>query len=166
MAKTAKRLEFEDRFRKERAAGNKTFEFDGKMYTTELAKAAPLPPKRPADKAAPAADMPRVSSTPTTEAQRVGRAVSDARSSVRRLVAPNAGMDTEAERGERSAAMAAVQRARTANVQAGNTRADEGILPGSSYARRMKTGGMVKAKKSSVRGAGCATRGQGKGKMY
>jgi hypothetical protein len=30
----------------------------------------------------------------------------------------------------------------------------------------MKTGGMVKAKKSSVRGAGCATRGQGKGKMY
>lgn len=27
-------------------------------------------------------------------------------------------------------------------------------------------GGMVKAKKSGVRGAGCATRGQGKGKMY
>jgi len=153
MAKSNTRKRFEEKFRTERAAGNKTFEFEGKMYSTELAKAAPLPPKRPADMAAPAADMPRVSSTPTTEAQRVGRAVSDARSSVRRLVAPNAGMDTEAERGERSAAMAAVQRARTAN-------------PGSSYARRMKTGGMVKAKKSSVRGAGCATRGQGKGKMY
>jgi hypothetical protein len=32
--------------------------------------------------------------------------------------------------------------------------------------QRMKKGGMVKAKKSGVRGAGCATRGHGKGKVY
>lgn len=189
MAKSDTRKRFEEKFRTEREAGNDTFEFDGKTYSTKLApskpKSVPLPPKRPAEMSeeAPAKTLPdfykkypdslpskyapKGSESPSgqTEAQRVGRAVSDARSSVRRLVEPNVGMDTEAERGERGAAMAAIQRARVANTQAGN-RADEGILPGSSYRRPMKKGGMATAKKSGVRGAGCAARGHGKMKVY
>lgn len=188
MAKSDTRKRFEQKFREELDAGNATFEFEGKQYSTKLAAPSAGGPTRrgrgsptgrydeakPAtslkdfygkykdslpEKYAPDDDM--SSSGPQTEAQRVGRAVSDARSSVRRLVAPNMGVDTEAERGERAGAMAAIQRARKANMEAGN-RAEEGILRGSSY----RKGGMVKAKKSGVRGAGCAAKGHGKMKMY
>ena len=41
------RKRFNEEFRKQREAGNKTFEFDGKMYTTDLASSAPMPTARP-----------------------------------------------------------------------------------------------------------------------
>jgi hypothetical protein len=169
MAKSDTRKRFEEEFRKQREAGADTFEFEGKEYSTKLAtapKKVPIPTPRPKSEDSSGSMKtfePRYGSSmnPQTEAQRVGRAVSDARSSVRRMVEPNMGVDTEAERGERAGAMAAIQRARRANIQAGN-RADEGILRGSSY----RKGGMVKSKKSGVRGAGCAAKGHGKMKMY
>lgn len=41
------RKRFNEEFRKNREAGNATFEFDGKTYTTDLAKSAPMPAPRP-----------------------------------------------------------------------------------------------------------------------
>jgi len=191
MAKSDTRKRFEERFRAEREAGNATFEFEGKTYSTKLAeempaKKVPMPTPRPKDltpldetppakslsdfykkypdslpeKYAPEEDT--KSTGPQTEAQRVSRAIGDVRKSIR----PNMSADEDA------AAMAAIRRAREANIQAGN-RADEAILPGSTYSRQTyKKGGMVKSKassskpKSGVRGAGIAVKGRGKMRMF
>lgn len=186
MAKSEIRKQFEEEFRKHREAGEDTFEFNGKTYTTKLAPSAPpsggptrrgkgrpTPDYRPEtseessdtsspkslpdwykkypdsfpEKYAPKDDT--GSTGPQTEAQRVSRAISDFRE----------GSGSYAD-------------ARKANIQAGN-RADEGILPGSTYSRQSyKKGGMVKSKsssakaKSGVRGAGLAVKGRGKVRMF
>lgn len=186
MAKSDTRKRFEQKFREELDAGNATFEFEGKQYSTKLAAPSAGGPTRRGrgsptgqyDEAKPATslkdfyekypdsfpkkyapDDAMSSSGPQTEAQRTGAAIGNVRKAIRDAVSsPSEDADNTAK--------AAIKAARTANIQAGN-RADEGILPGSTYSRSgYKKGGMVKAKKSGVRGAGCAAKGHGKMKMY
>lgn len=73
------RKRFNEEFRKNREAGNATFEFDGKTYTTDLAKSAPMPAPRPsAPMAQPTGNRaPEYSTPPQTHTEywppRIGR---------------------------------------------------------------------------------------------
>jgi hypothetical protein len=154
MAKSDTRKRFEEKFRTERAAGNKTFEFDGKTYSTDLAKEAPkkvpLPTPRPKD----VGDKPMTlkdtyEKYPNSLPKKYDPRLEGFKPLPGKGPLKDNGFEPMPSKGPRESM--------------GFESFDESPLKAGSG---FKKGGMVKAKKSSVRGAGCATRGQGKGKMY
>jgi hypothetical protein len=105
-------------------------------------------------------DKKKSDSKPVTEQQRVGKAMSDYDTEASNVGAGGSDNDVVGQRNINNAGISprttkALSDLKAAQKQAGNTP--------SPY----KKGGMVKkAKGGSVRGGGCAARGQGKGTMY
>lgn len=105
-------------------------------------------------------DKKKSNSTPVTEQQRVGKAMSDYDTTASNVGAPDSENDTVGQRninnaGKNPESYKALMNMKNAQKQAGDTP--------SPY----KKGGMVKkAGGGAVRGVGCATKGKGKGTMY
>jgi hypothetical protein len=154
MAVSDTRKRFNAEFRRNLDAGNKTFEFEGKTYSTETAPAMPknppMPPKRRGmtleeayegsttlpEKYAPERKMERSRSS---ESSRVGEARSTAGKARQRY--------SETMPADRNSAMLEDIRRADTNVSS-----------------RMKERGYAKG--GMVRGCGKAVKGRGKGKMY
>ena len=153
------RKRFNKEFRKNLDAGNKTFEFEGKMYSTEtgpsMPKNPPLPPKRRGMTLDEAYEKPS-SSLPEKYAPKKKESMPD--------IAP---MKTET--GRLSEAVSASRKARDKYKESQptgrNSRMLEDIRKTTSdlndaiEQRGYAKGGMV-------RGCGKATKGRGKGTMY
>jgi len=182
-------MRFEQAFKEARNSGDKTFEFEGKSYSTRMAgeggsskKSVPLPPKR---------DIPRVDdpekSYPSEEASPRGYY--------------NQKLNDDAEKGSSVTVNSDMKQGRYGTVRSGFYRAGENDVqapekppttgrlrtvgqnmveknagfpvdkesvskPIEGYEDSYRKGGMVKKKSGgSVRGAGIAQRGQGKMRM-
>jgi hypothetical protein len=179
MAKSATRMRFERAFRDARDAGEKTFEFEGKSYSTKM-KATPTPPKR---------DVPRVDDEPSPPysdapspsavarpAPAESSVVTDPQTGIvpRRYGTVRSGFyragENEVQGPEKPPTMG---RLRTVGGNMAETNAGypaEKPLEETGYRKggmvKKKSGGMMKKKSGgSVRGGGIAQRGHGKMRM-
>jgi len=182
MAKSATRMRFEQAFKEARNSGDKTFEFEGKSYSTKM-KPTPTPPKR---------DVPREDDFPSTpdapsqeksypaEVEKpqpmrrpsgnAGEAPTRRRSMFERMPNPyEADSSNEVQGPEKPPTTG---RLRTFGGKMAEENAGYPINPSDETGYRK--GGMVKKKSSgavkmksggSVRGAGIAQRGKGKMRM-
>lgn len=140
-----KKLSFKEAFASARKSGDKTFEWEGKKYTTELAsekKSAPKPSVDTGDDAARKAAMrPKAAAayeTPYDRMNRQNREAAAARKS-----------EKDSER--------AILRENVRSGTSGRTN-PKTLLP-------MKKGGMVKSSSASKRADGIAQRGKTRGRM-
>lgn len=185
MAKSATRMRFEQAFRDARNSGEKTFEFEGKSYSTRMAgdggaskKSAPLPPTRDV----PREDDPEKSftdypdmKTPPAPMRRpsgdAGAAPVGRRSMFERMPNPYDKESPGAVQGPEKPPTTG--RLRTVGGNMAETNAgypSEKPMEETAYRKggmvKKKSGGMMKKKSGgSVRGAGAAQRGQGKMRM-
>ena len=155
------RKRFNKEFRKNLDAGNKTFEFEGKMYSTEtgpsMPKNPPLPPKRRGMTLDEAYEKPS-SSLPEKYAPKKKESMPD--------IAP---MKTET--GRLSEALSASNKARDKYARTQPTERNSRMLSdiqktSSDLYSAAEQRGQGYAKGGMVRGCGKATKGRGKGTMY
>ena len=121
-------------------------------------------------------DKKKSDSVPQTEAQRVGKAMSDYDTEAYNVGAGGSDNDVVGQRNINNAGISprttkALSDLKTAQKQAGNTPSPYkkgGKIDFSQIIRNRKTGvlSMKKSTGGMVRGAGCAERGKGKGTVY
>lgn len=182
MAKSATRMRFERAFRDARNSGDKTFEFEGKSYSTRMAgegksaeKSIPTPPKRDVpreddpEKPAPPAEA----AIPTPMRRPSGNAGEDPtgrRSPFERMPNPyEAEAQVQGPEKPPTTGRLRTVGAKMAEENAGYPTEETGYRKGGMV--KKKSGGMVKKKSGgavkmksggAVRGGGIAQRGQGK----
>jgi len=180
MAKSATRMRFEQAFRDARNSGEKTFEFEGKSYSTRMAgegksaeKSIPLPPKRDIPREDdPEKTAPPMESTPTPMRRppgSVGEAPRARRSPFERMPNPYEA-EPQVQGPEKPPTTGRLRTfgGNMAETNAGyptdKSESETGYRKGGMV--KKKSGGMMKKKSGgSVRGAGIAQRGQGKMRM-
>jgi hypothetical protein len=182
-------MRFEQAFKDARNSGDKTFEFEGKSYSTRMAgeggsskKSAPLPPTRdiPREDDAPlppTRDIPRVND-PEKSYKDMGTAPKARRSMFERMPNPYENDSPDAVKGVEKPPTTGRLRTVGQNMVEKNAGmpSDAATVskPVEGYEESYRKGGMVKKKSGgmmkkksggSVRGAGIAQRGQGKMRM-
>jgi len=180
MAKSATRMRFEQAFKEARNSGDKTFEFEGKSYSTKT-KPTPTPPKRdvpreddfPSTPDAPSQEKPQPMRRPSGNA---GEAPMARRSPFERMPNPYEA-EAQVQGPEKPPTTGRLRTfgGKMAEENAGypiNPSDETGYRKGGMVKKKsggmMKKnyGGMVKMKSGgAVRGAGIAQRGQGKMRM-
>jgi hypothetical protein len=174
-------MRFEQAFKEARNSGDKTFEFEGKSYSTRMAgegksaeKPIPTPPKRDVpreddpEKPAPPAEaaIPTPMRRPSGNA---GEAPIGRRSPFERMPNPYEAESPDAVQGPEKPPTTG--RLRTFGGKMAEENAGYPINPSDETGYRKggmvkkKSGGMTKKSGGSVRGAGIAQRGQGKMRM-
>jgi len=182
MAKSATRMRFEQAFRDARNSGEKTFEFEGKSYSTRMAgggksaeKSIPTPPKRDVpredDPEKPAPSMESIPTPMRRPSGNAGEAPVSRRSPFERMPNPYDAESPDAVQGPQKPPT--MGRLRTFGGNMAETNAgypSEKPMEETAYRKggmvKKKSGGMMKKKSGgSVRGGGIAQRGQGKMRM-
>jgi hypothetical protein len=144
MAKPLAKASFKEAFAEARAAGDKTFEYMGKKYTTELAPSKPKAEPKAAPKAAPKAETKTTSGLTNREKEIKASGMSG------KFVK---GAAPDERRAPTTSSLSKEERIRAAS---GGGKYVQGATP-------MRAGGKVSS--ASKRGDGCAQRGKTRGRM-